>query len=296
MGKTSFKDLLAKGGSNPLVNLQSLKDQRRKVDELKQRERAAAAAAAAAAEEPPAKRRAIAAAAPPGARAVAAPADAPAGFLACASFAGARPGYTFKAGPAGVGYYLEDAEGAAGGSSAGGRASAGAVAATAEADDAGAGAGGAAPSLPGGFFDNPQEDPSNRGREVAATNKEQQLREEMDEFNKLVRADIETAKANDAEEIEEEADLSQLQALQEQVQLSKRVDGLHDMRQKALVVAARVAQEVAATKAERAAAAADDGDPGAAPSAAREEEEEEDDDDEDDGGLSSLDWRARGFA
>merc|ERR1719149_287196 len=114
----------------------------------------------------------------------------------------------------------------------------------------------------------------------------------MDEFNKLVRADIETAKANDAEEIEEEADLSQLQALQEQVQLSKRVDGLHDMRQKALVVAARVAQEVAATKAERAAAAADDGDPGAAPSAAREEEE----DDEDDGGLSSLDWRARGFA
>ncbi|EOD28195.1 hypothetical protein EMIHUDRAFT_234945 [Emiliania huxleyi CCMP1516] len=182
MGKTSFKDLLAKGGSNPLVNLQSLKDQRR-------------------------KRRAIASAAPPGARAVAAPADAPAGFLACASFAGARPGYTFKAGPAG-------------------------------------------------------EDPSNRGREVAATNKEQQLREEMDEFNKLVRADIETAKANDAEEIEEEADLSQLQALQEQVQLSKRVDGLHDMRQKALVVAARVAQEVAATKAERAAAAADDGDPG----------------------------------
>lgn len=93
------------------------------------------------------------------------------------------------------------------------------------------------------------------------------------------------AQANEEEELEEEAETTELQALQEQVHFGRRVDHLRDMRGKALELAARVAAEVAETKAQHhevAPAGADGGESGAS-----------DDEDEDDGGLSALDWRAR---
>lgn len=97
--------------------------------------------------------------------------------------------------------------------------------------------------------------------------------------------DVVAAQANDEEELEEEAETTELQALQEQVQLSRRVDHLRDMRGKALALAARVAAEAAETKAQQQGgtpANADGGESGGS-----------DDDEEDDGGLSALDWRAR---
>jgi len=187
--KTSFKDLLAKGGSNPLINLQGLKQQRRKIDELKH------------GEEPASKRQAVAASAvgkPSVARTVPA-ASSSSAFIPSPTFAGARPGYTFKAGPRGIGYYPDAATGdAAAPRAAAAAAGAGpgpGVATAGKSGASGAGTAGGAgeaetedgAALPGDFFDNPQNDPANRGREVAATHKEQQLRDEMDEFNRLVR-------------------------------------------------------------------------------------------------------------
>jgi hypothetical protein len=194
--KTSFKDLLAKGGSNPLVNLQGLKEQRRKIEELKHK------ASSGPTQEPAAKRQAMGAsfgalsqpAAPAGAGAISTVTP----FISAPTFAGARRGYTFKAGPQGVGYYADSAAGAGATSCVPvpAKTESSTVAGSAIAGDAGGGAtglpgaadgeGGGAP-LPRDFFDNPQNDPANRGKEVAATRKEQQLREEMEEFNRLVR-------------------------------------------------------------------------------------------------------------
>ena len=112
--KTSFKQLLGGVGSNPLVNLQGVRAQRQKLDELRAPKRPAAGAAAAAAAPPP-KRAAPKAAlvayggsdddddddddAPPQ---LAAPAFEPAG-----AFLGARPGYAFRMGDRGLGYYSD---------------------------------------------------------------------------------------------------------------------------------------------------------------------------------------------
>ena len=100
--KTSFKELLSKGASNPRINVQSVRDQRQKLDTLKRSGQPAAASA------PPAKRAASSSAAP----ALIAPktsaaAGGHAAFVYAPTFAGLRPGYAFKTGPQGVGYYHE---------------------------------------------------------------------------------------------------------------------------------------------------------------------------------------------
>jgi hypothetical protein len=194
--KTSFKDLLAKGGSNPLVNLQGLQQQRRKIEELKHK------ASGGPIQEPAAKRQAVGASSgalsQPAPRAGAGAISTATHFIPATTFAGARRGYTFKAGPQGVGYYADSA--AMAGATAcvpqstaieSSQAAKRAIVSGAGGSAAGLsgvadGEGGGAP-LPGDFFDNPQNDPANRGKDVAATLKEQQLREEMEEFNKLVR-------------------------------------------------------------------------------------------------------------
>ena len=100
--KTSFKELLSKGASNPRINVQSVRDQRQKLDTLKRSGQPAAASA------PPAKRASSSSAAP----ALIAPktsaaAGGHAAFVYAPTFAGLRPGYAFKTGPQGVGYYHE---------------------------------------------------------------------------------------------------------------------------------------------------------------------------------------------
>mgnify|MGYP003684820973 CR=1 FL=1 len=205
--KTSFKDLLAKGGSNPLVNLKELKSQRQRMEELKHKTPGGGGSGG----EPSAKHQAVAAtsaATPIPSRPEARTAPLGPAFVRAPIFAGAKNGYAFKAGPHGVGYYAEcgapervhapqparvETSHRMGGSSveAGKR---GVLAADDAMGEAAAAAGSKADDdhskgshLPGGFFDNPQDDPANRGKEVAATVKEQQLREEMEEFNKQVR-------------------------------------------------------------------------------------------------------------
>jgi len=96
-----------------------------------------------------------------------------------------------------------------------------------------------------------------------------------------VSVDVVASKINDEEELEEEAEATELEVLQEQVHLNRRVDQLRDMRGKALAMAARVAAEVAQTKARQPA------------EAAAVDEESEEEEEEGDGGLSALDWRAR---
>ena len=106
--KTSFKELLSKGASNPRINVQNVRDQRQKLDTLKRSGQPAAASA-----QPPAKRATTSSDAP----ALLAPktsatAGGRAAFVYAPTFAGLRPGYAFKTGPQGVGYYLEDGAGA----------------------------------------------------------------------------------------------------------------------------------------------------------------------------------------
>ena len=106
--KTSFKELLSKGASNPRINVQNVRDQRQKLDTLKRSGQPAAASA-----QPPAKRATSSSDAP----ALLAPktsatAGGHAAYVYAPTFAGLRPGYAFKTGPQGVGYYLEEGAGA----------------------------------------------------------------------------------------------------------------------------------------------------------------------------------------
>eukprot|EP00965_Chrysotila_dentata_P070352 2324708-Pleurochrysis_carterae.AAC.5 len=218
-GKTSFKSLLSKGASDPLISLAAVRQQRQRLEQLKQRQRPADAA-------PPPKRpahesqsavsrvntatsqaeatwQAPAAPAPimPSPPVTAAPGRAQ--FMPAAAFFGARPGYVFKIGDFGLGYYRDVSGGAvededamvaskhAAMSSALVNTRVSDAAAVAEASDREMGEGGAAAAvaaaaLPTDFFDNPQQDPANKGKEVAATRKEQTLRDEMEEFQKQV--------------------------------------------------------------------------------------------------------------
>ena len=100
--KTSFKELLSKGASNPRINVQNVRDQRQRLDTLKR-----SAQPAASAQQPPAKRVASSSDAP----ALAAPKTSVAAggqpaFVYAPTFAGLRPGYAFKSGPQGVGSAL----------------------------------------------------------------------------------------------------------------------------------------------------------------------------------------------
>ena len=106
-------------------------------------------------------------------------------------FAGFRPGFVFKHGELGLGYYRD---GLAGATSTAPVALA-SVAAAHEATDADDKDGANTGALPSGFFDNPQLDPANRNKEVALTKKQQTLNEAFDEFNELVQADLQAADA-----------------------------------------------------------------------------------------------------
>ena len=102
--KTSFKELLSKGAQNPRINVQSVRDQRQKLDTLKRSGQPAA--------PPPAKRAAASSSeASPAQHAPKTDASAAgqAAFVYAPTFAGLRPGYAFKTGPQGVGYYREGA-------------------------------------------------------------------------------------------------------------------------------------------------------------------------------------------
>ena len=107
--KTSFKELLSKGASNPRINVQNVRDQRQRLDTLKR-----SAQPAASAQQPPAKRVASSSDAPAlAAQKTSVAAGGQPAFLYAPTFAGLRPGYAFKNGPKGTGYYLEDKAAAA---------------------------------------------------------------------------------------------------------------------------------------------------------------------------------------
>ena len=290
--KTSFKNLLKTSGSNPSINLQSVRAQREKLNQIKQPEPPAKKAKV----EPP---RAAAAAAPPRAfvpATVAAAPSAPARdktFEPAGMFAGRRPGWVFKAGPLGLGYYV-DGDGpppmAQASGSGGGLVDYGDDddddAAAASGSGGGAAAAAASTSaLPGGFFDNPQLDPANKGKEVAKTSKAQKINEEMDEFTKLVEADL--AAAEDADEVAEEDE--------EEGKLREAVSVAREME---LKLAALKRQREAAVSAAAAATGSSRG-AGDAPATAGQpqagDDDDDDDDDDDEGALDILDWRAKGL-
>ena len=300
--KTSFKQLLAKGASNPRVNVQSVRDQRDRLDSLK---RGAPTAGAA---QPPSKRPAVA---PPAAPALPAPSSSssrPASsFVPAPTFAGKRPGFVYKSGPRGVGYYAEGAAAAAASEPQGAsmpfatKPSFAAIAAAEEAEeeegaeveaqaaseDAAAVPGAAA--LPTDFFDNPQKDPANRAKakEMASTHKEQQMRDEMEEFQKSVAPDLKAADAADAVDEEDDVDAAAREEAYVEHDLKQRVGQLKERRAEAL---ARL-PVVAAGGGDVGAAA-----PAAAGAGAEEEEGDDDDDDDDDIDLqAALDWRAKAF-
>ena len=317
--KTSFKQLLAKGSTNPRVSVQGIKEQRARVQELKRDKPGGGAT------HPPAKKQAAAAAVGAAAPRVAAPvaparAAAPeqgSSFFPAATFCGARKGFVYQSGELGPGYYADGSQGGvplsgerAPPPSASTHPAATAGPSDAEAEAEADAAGGA---LPADFFENPQHDPKNKGKEVAATRKEQQLKEEMAAFEKTVAGDLQAAVAADAVELEDEAEASQIdQAVQQvcaprgeaatrcadgdmwrspaQVYLARRVDELRDR-------AAEARERVRAGAATDAAA-------GAAAAAGQEQSARgggadgggdggDDSDDDDDDALAQLDWRAK---
>ena len=301
--KTSFKQLLAKGASNPRVNVQSVRDQRERLDSLK---RGAPSTSAA---QPPSKRPAVSAPAPP---ALPAPSSRgsgtpPTSFVPAPTFAGPRPGFVYKSGPRGVGYYAEGTLLAPGAQPQSApkpfavKPSFSAIAAEEEEEDDGeaetqttpeaaaAVAAGSA-TLPTDFFDNPQQDPSNRAKakEMASTRKEQQMRDEMEEFQRSVASDLAAADAADAVDEEDDVDA----AAREEAYVE------HDMRQRVGQLKERRAEALARLPAAAAVGSATGGGAadGAAGTGADKSENDDDDDDDDDIDLqAALDWRAKAF-
>jgi len=170
----------------------------------------------------------------------------------------------------------------------------------------------AAAALPTDFFDNPQQDPANKGKEVAATRKEQTLRDEMEEFQKQVSVSLEEAALLDAEDLEEEAVASMREEAFTQVLLEERVSKLRKRlasapadtpaRQQAAAAPSSAVEagpsampSVAQTHAPDAEQAADMGTASHAGGIAVDDDDDDDDDEVEDGGLSALDWRTKGF-
>ena len=191
-------------------------------------------------------------------------ASSSAGFMPAPTFAGRRPGYIFQMGPSGVGYYRDALQP---------EPAAAPLAADAEEEEAPKGA------LPNAFFDDPQNDPANKGKEVARTNKEQSLNEELDAFNKEVEEDLKAADAADEEEEEDEEEGRLREEVAIAGALEAKMDGLKRKR-------AEMAERAAAVESKK----------GRAEAEAAVEEGDEDDDEEDDGALHDLlngDWRAK---
>ena len=267
--KTSFKQLLTKSGSNPTVNLQNVRAQREKLQQLKQPAGAPSAKAERPASGATSSSRPTASVAPP-----AAASSSSSSFVPAATFAGARPGFAFKAGPQGVGYYREgEEESEAVTTFTGGDEPMG------EGED-----GGESSALPRGFFDNPQNDPANKGKEVARTQKQQTLNEELDDFNKEVEADLIAAEAADEAADDDEEEFKLREAVAVARALDARIAGLK--RQREAIASARGRGDEGAAAASAEAGPSKGGDGG--------EDEEEDDDEEVDLG-SLLDWRTKGI-
>ena len=221
-------------------------------------------------------------------------------------FAGRRPGWVFKMGDHGLGYYRDASSApaiAAGTAPAqprsGGLVAYGsddnddddddddAAAGNAAADGSSGAAAAASAALPSNFFDNPQADSRNKGREVAKTQKQQSLTDEFAEFEKQVAADLVAAEEADdaAEEDEEEAKLRE--AVSVARELENKLEGLRKQRE-AAAERLRLAQPVSTSAAAGGAAAGS----GASKEA---EDDEDDEDDLDESALDVLDWRAKGL-
>lgn len=139
------------------------------------------------------------------------------GFIPAVAFAGARPGYLFKRGEAGTGYYRDPAQPVPSvpASVAGEVLPAGffdaALAQPLDAapppDDGGGGGGATSVAgVPANFFDNPREDPANAHKRahVSETQRGEQLRQELASFEKAIESEV--ANAHEVDELEDEAD------------------------------------------------------------------------------------------
>uniref|UniRef100_A0A7S2C849 ZNF380 coiled-coil domain-containing protein n=1 Tax=Haptolina brevifila TaxID=156173 RepID=A0A7S2C849_9EUKA len=307
--KTSFKTLLSKTASNPQISLQGVRAQRERLQQLKSggeppskvaRTTAATAKSAAPPAARPAPPMAAAAAAPPAAQ-PAAPSvahTATSSFMPAGMFAGPRPGFVFKAGPMGLGYYRDGQGGAADSGGAAERSAPETLPpeGNGAADEGAQGSGSSGDSaLPRGFFDNPQLDPANRHKDVAKTQKQQTLNEEFDEFQKLVSADLQKADEADEEEEEDEEEGKLHEAVSVARQLEHKIANLRERVSQ--TVAASSSSEMGGTGAsgsgggggEGSTAPAQDGHAAVAGEGEEESEEEEDDD----GALDLLDWRKK---
>ena len=292
--KTSFRKLLSQTGSNPTHSIKNVHAQRERVEQLK-----TGGAAAAASSEPPCKvaRTSEHPAPPPSLVAPPPPPQpapafrpasqatttaAPSSFVPAGMFAGFRPGFVFKHGELGLGYYRD---GLAGATSTAPVALA-SVAAAHEATDADDKDGANTGALPSGFFDNPQLDPANRNKEVALTKKQQTLNEAFDEFNELVQADLQAAEAGDevAEEEEEEAKLRAEISISRE--LERRVAGLRERA--AAASAVRTGDGSAA-----AAAASSTSEPAKTSPPDDDDDDEEEEEEEDALALLNSDWRVK---
>ena len=276
--KTSFKALLGKAGANPTVNLAAVRAQREHLQGIRK---------ASAKEEPLAKvaRAAMPPPAVPSAprmpeagAAAAAAAARTTDFIASAVFAGKRAGFVFKAGERGVGYYRDALA-----------PSAPDVAPDEPGDPSEEGAAPDGP-LPQNFFDNPQQDPANRGREVASTRKQQTLNEEFEEFSKQVTTDLQAADEADEEAEEDEEEVRLREAVSVAREMERKVDTLRERRN--LAAAAATASSAAGPPSARLAttsgANATLRDGGSA------DDDDDDDDEADDESMSALfDWRAK---
>ncbi|KAL1498708.1 hypothetical protein AB1Y20_014019 [Prymnesium parvum] len=282
-GKVSFKTLLT--ASNPTISLTKVRAQRERLEQIKRRDDAPAA-------PPPAKL-----AKPPPLAAPPAPPAAPPPFVAAPRFTGARSGYVYQSGDLGLGYYRDSL-------AENGEASAAAAAVA------------AAGALPSDFFDNPQKDPKNAGKAVASSRKEETLRSELEEFQKLVESDLAASASVDAEDEEEE----ELGRLREAVAVARELDGKVSELRRKLAAANLPAgwQEVPTEGGEvyywnqqtnettwvrpgKRGAQGEESVEAGAPAAAGGEgvERSDDDEEEDEEGeaavLQSLDWRAKGL-
>jgi len=215
-------------------------------------------------------------------------------FIAAAVFGGWRKGYVFKRDALGTGYYrdyaapvadVKDVESLVANSTA-----ANAPDAAEGGDDVGVAL--QEGSLPKDFFDNPQEDPANKGRNVAATRKEQTLREEMADFQKLISGDLEASAAADAEDLEDEAEAKEIGEAYTQVSLSQR---LKRLREKVEDGTASANKSLHAHHAlgDLGPTNNDAKDYGEADNANDGAEDDDEDEDEEDDGWATLDWRAK---
>ena len=282
-GKTSFKTLLKAGSSNPKVNLQGVRAQRERLQQLKERPAPAAPIPQGAPKALPVPQQPEPVAAAHAAVGSTAPL-----FIPSPRFVGARTGYIFKADDRGIGYYRD---GSAPFTSTLPVLQPGLL--TVGTPDAATSAT-AGDALPTDFFDNPQQDPANAGKSVAHTRKEETLRQEMDEFNKLVSEDLVAAAEADVDEEEDEEESKLREAVDVARHLQTRVTLLRSMAGTTTESGRKRGAADAGIVTGEASSGVGAGDDFGHGEDQREEEGEDDDDDDDTAWLIGLDWRAKG--